>query len=137
MPSSRNLVLPPTRPPTRPTTGDSPPLKALRINLPPGRSQLDWARLEKSGQNLRGIEDCGIIRITKNELFKHNTHDDCWIALRGRVYNITAYLEFHPGGVDVLMEYAGKEATAAFLQIHPWVNSEHMLQACFIGFLIR
>lgn len=36
---------------------------------------------------------------------------DVWIDVTGKVYNITPYLEFHPGGVDEIMRGAGKDAT--------------------------
>ena len=35
----------------------------------------------------------------------------------GRVYNATAYIEYHPGGVDELMKGAGKDATALFDEV--------------------
>lgn len=137
MSGSRNLVVPRSSTPPVSTLVSPPDFKSPRIKLPPGRSQLDWARLEKSGQNLRGVDGYGILRVTKDELSKHNKREDCWMAFRGRVYNVTAYLEFHPGGSEVLLEYAGKEATSAFLQMHPWVNIEHVLNSCFVGILVR
>lgn len=36
--------------------------------------------------------------ITKAEVKQHRSEDDAWTILKGRVYNITPYLKFHPGG---------------------------------------
>ena len=37
------------------------------------------------------------------EIRKHSTRDDFWTIIRGKVYNLTQYLPYHPGGVDILM----------------------------------
>ncbi|RYE96370.1 MAG: cytochrome b5 domain-containing protein, partial [Methanobacteriota archaeon] len=46
-------------------------------------------------------------RITASELKCHATSDDCWIALRGKVYDVTHYMAAHPGGVRQLLRCAG------------------------------
>lgn len=46
--------------------------------------------------------------ISRSELSQHNRPDDCWIALHGRVYDVTAFLKEHPGGVEVITCLAGK-----------------------------
>ncbi|CAG0884392.1 unnamed protein product, partial [Darwinula stevensoni] len=51
----------------------------------------------------------------------------------GRVYNVSRYLEYHPGGEEELMKGAGKDATDLFNQVHRWVNFESLLQKCLIG----
>ena len=52
--------------------------------------------------------------IPMSEVAMHNTEDDAWTVFRGRVFNITPYLHYHPGGVDILMEGAGKDCTDLF-----------------------
>lgn len=54
-----------------------------------------------------------------------------------QVYNITAYMNFHPGGADQLRRGAGKDCTALFMKYHAWVNAEMMLQKCLIGVLAK
>ncbi|KFB45609.1 AGAP008363-PA-like protein [Anopheles sinensis] len=54
-------------------------------------------------------------QITLNEVSYHDSYDDCWIVLYDRVYDITSFLKMHPGGHDVLVENAGRDATIAFL----------------------
>lgn len=58
---------------------------------------MDWIRLGSSGVDLTGTNGV-ITAVSHAELAKHNKPDDCWIALRGRVYNVTRYMDFHPGG---------------------------------------
>lgn len=56
-----------------------------------------------------------------------------WMALNGRVYDITAYLPFHPGGSQILEKASGTDATALFRRYHPWVNAGALLEACCLG----
>ena len=55
------------------------------------------------------------------------------MVLAGRVYNITPYLDFHPGGRAVLLKVAGRDGTALFRKFHPWVNAGALLEACLLG----
>lgn len=49
------------------------------------------------------------MRITPSELAKHKSREDCWQSYNGKVYNITPFLKYHPGGVGELMRAAGKD----------------------------
>ena len=49
---------------------------------------------------------------------QHNKPEDAWTVLRGKVYNMTAYLPFHPGGVPMLMSGAGRDCTSLFDKYH-------------------
>lgn len=83
-----------------------------KVALAPGCSPLDWARLKKSTDLRGGITS--LLRVTPSELRKHNTPEDAWSAFYGKVYNITPYLRFHPGGEDELMRCAGRDGTRLF-----------------------
>ncbi|KAK4683721.1 4-hydroxysphinganine ceramide fatty acyl 2-hydroxylase, partial [Tremellales sp. Uapishka_1] len=43
------------------------------------------------------------------DISKHSTRASTWITYNGIVYDITSFLADHPGGDDVLMDYAGKD----------------------------
>jgi fatty acid desaturase/predicted heme/steroid binding protein len=58
-------------------------------------------------------------KITWQELEKHNVGTDCWIAVRGKVYNVTSWIPKHPGGYDTLVLNGGKDATQLFEAYHP------------------
>lgn len=107
-----------------------------KIRLKPHHSALDWENY-KHTNNMKDIDPSSFpIRISKSELAKHNQIGDCWIALGGKVYNISKYLDFHPGGAAILLKHAGHECTSIFMKYHRWVNYERILDECFIGFLI-
>ncbi|XP_055706655.1 cytochrome b5 reductase 4 isoform X2 [Phlebotomus papatasi] len=100
--------------------------------LKPGHSLMDWIRLGSSGCDLAGTK--GIVApVSHAELSKHCKKSDAWIAIRGKVYNVTQYLDFHPGGIDELMRGVGKDATKLFEEVHAWVNYEQLLAKCYIG----
>lgn len=71
--------------------------------------------------------------VTPEELKKHNTLDDMWVALGGRVYNVTPYVPFHPGGEKILKAVAGKDGTALFMKTHSWVSFENILEKTIVG----
>jgi cytochrome b involved in lipid metabolism len=51
---------------------------------------------------------------TLEDTKKHNKETDLWIVWRGKVLDLTKFVNEHPGGVDVLMETAGGDATQGF-----------------------
>ncbi|KAK0647217.1 Cytochrome b5 isoform B [Lasiodiplodia hormozganensis] len=52
--------------------------------------------------------------ITAAQLRAHSTREDLWLAVHGQVYNLTAFAVDHPGGIDVLVETAGTDATETY-----------------------
>jgi len=55
---------------------------------------------------------------TAAEVAKHKTADDCWVVLENKVYNVTDFLDDHPGGKGAILLYGGKDATKEFLMLH-------------------
>ncbi|SPO31103.1 uncharacterized protein UTRI_05255_B [Ustilago trichophora] len=104
-----------------------------KVALAPGCSPLDWARLKNSTDLRGGITS--LQRVTPSELKKHNKPEDAWSAFYGKVYNITPYLRFHPGGEDELMRCAGRDGTRLFALTHSWVNIDSMIDTAMVGIL--
>ncbi|KAJ9601368.1 hypothetical protein L9F63_000506 [Diploptera punctata] len=106
-----------------------------KVALKPGHSLMDWVRLGNSGVDLSGVG--GVPQnVTISQLAAHNKRNDAWLAIRGKVYNVTKYMDFHPGGDDELMRGVGKDATELFNQVHAWVNYESLLHKCYVGRLV-
>ena len=58
--------------------------------------------------------------VTRTQLASHKTQADCWIAYKGVVYDITAWLPRHPGSAAAIAPYCGtaEEFAAAFSRQH-------------------
>lgn len=46
---------------------------------------------------------------SREEVSKHDSASDAWVIVDGRVYNITPFLDSHPGGLGVTEEYLGAD----------------------------
>mmetsp|Transcript_125188 Transcript_125188/g.359538 ORF Transcript_125188/g.359538 Transcript_125188/m.359538 type:complete len:97 (-) Transcript_125188:252-542(-) len=62
--------------------------------------------------------DMALRALTAEEVAKHSTEADCWIIVGDEVYDVTAFLQDHPGGKRPILQYAGKNATAEFDMLH-------------------
>jgi len=56
--------------------------------------------------------------ITVAEVATHNKTTDCWIIIKSNVYDLTSYIQQHPGGAGVLTNLCGKDASSAFESQH-------------------
>lgn len=66
-------------------------------------------------------------KIPVEEFVKHNKADDCWITVNGNVYDLTDFIEMHPGGTTPLIQNAGHDATVLYNKIHPKGTIENFL----------
>ncbi len=65
----------------------------------------------------------------------HNKEDDCWTVYQGKVYDVTQYLDYHPGGRGKLMLAAGGDSEPWVLKYHPWVNIHFIAKKYQVGVL--
>lgn len=66
-----------------------------------------------------GSNDTQAVKLTGEEIAKHNSREDCWVIVNGRAYDVTEFLPEHPGGAKIILKYAGKDATEEYAPIHP------------------
>jgi cytochrome b involved in lipid metabolism len=69
--------------------------------------------LPTTSDRLIGIEECK----------KHTTDKSCWIVVHGKVYDVTDFLEEHPGGYDIILTATG----STFREGRAWEGAEEYL----------
>ncbi|OXA51925.1 Cytochrome b5 reductase 4 [Folsomia candida] len=110
-------------------------VKKSRLLVNPGKSMVEWMKIQ---QELTAKGPSAKLRkIGFDELATHNTLGDVWMAINDRVFDVSDYTNYHPGGVEELMKGAGQDATNLFNQIHRWVNFESILRGNLLGFLVK
>ncbi|CAO3700831.1 unnamed protein product [Rhizopus stolonifer] len=55
---------------------------------------------------------------TREEVKRHASEEDLWIIIDSAVYDMSRFIDLHPGGAFPILEYAGKDATDAFYGLH-------------------
>ncbi|KAK4440466.1 cytochrome [Sesamum alatum] len=70
---------------------------------------------------------------TLAEVSEHNTNKDCWLVIAGKVYDVTKFLEDHPGGDEVLVSSTGKDATDDFEDVGHSASAKAMMEEFYVG----
>ncbi|CAN6996518.1 unnamed protein product, partial [Brassica rapa subsp. trilocularis] len=70
---------------------------------------------------------------TLSQVSEHNKAHDCWIVINGKVYDVTKFLEDHPGGDEVLLSSTGKDATDDFEDVGHSESAREMMEQYYVG----
>uniref|UniRef100_A0A7S3V505 Cytochrome b5 heme-binding domain-containing protein n=1 Tax=Chaetoceros debilis TaxID=122233 RepID=A0A7S3V505_9STRA len=79
--------------------------------------------------------------ITMTEVAKHNTQEDCWLVIGNdrtggpKVYDVTTYLDDHPGGAEVLLDVSGQDSDEFFEDIGHSKDAREELEKLLVGVL--
>ncbi|CAK6982372.1 cytochrome b5 [Scomber scombrus] len=68
-----------------------------------------------------------------SEVEEQNTFKSTWIIIHNKVYDVTKFLEEHPGGEEVLREQAGGNATESFEDVGHSTDAREMASDMIIG----
>lgn len=68
-----------------------------------------------------------------NELSEHNDKNSLWVLIHHGIYDLTKFVEEHPGGEEVLLEQAGKDATEAFEDVGHSTDARELMNQYKIG----
>nr|GMD28012.1 cytochrome B5 [Ipomoea batatas] len=70
---------------------------------------------------------------TLAQVSQHNNAKDCWLIIDGKVYDVTKFLEDHPGGDEVLLSSTGKDATDDFEDVGHSSSARAMMDEYYVG----
>ncbi|XP_065805021.1 cytochrome b5 isoform X2 [Labrus bergylta] len=68
-----------------------------------------------------------------SEIEEQNSFKSTWIIIHNTVYDVTKFLEEHPGGEEVLREQAGGDATESFEDVGHSTDAREMAKDMIIG----
>ncbi|KAJ8527971.1 hypothetical protein K7X08_015422 [Anisodus acutangulus] len=83
-------------------------LLAVLIVIPRLRSTSDQPKKVTSNAQNKAVKS-----YSKAEVALHNKRTDCWIIIKDKVFDVTSYVEEHPGG-DAILAHAGDDSTEGF-----------------------
>lgn len=89
--------------------------------------------MDVSNQKIARSAKDELQEISWNQIKQHNNQDDCWIVIDRFVYDITPWIQHHPGG-NVLNILAGEDSTAMYYSNH-FKDSKHLLNKFLIGYV--
>uniref|UniRef100_A0A8D8AWA5 Cytochrome b5 n=1 Tax=Culex pipiens TaxID=7175 RepID=A0A8D8AWA5_CULPI len=76
-------------------------------------------------------------QFTLAEVAKHNTAADLWMIIDDKVYDVTKFQAEHPGGEEVLVEAAGKDATTEFVDVGHSSDAKEQMKQFVVGEIIE
>ena len=71
--------------------------------------------------------------ITLEEAKKHNTLEDCWLVMFEKVYDVTKFMDDHPGGSEIMLDVTGRDATEDFEDVVHSSTARKQLDGIYIG----
>uniref|UniRef100_A0A7S2C6I5 Cytochrome b5 heme-binding domain-containing protein n=1 Tax=Alexandrium andersonii TaxID=327968 RepID=A0A7S2C6I5_9DINO len=69
-------------------------------------------------ETMEKLKPKNVAKVPWEEVCQHTSKDDLWLLIDGRVYDVTPFLDIHPGGGQLILDAAGKESTALFELTH-------------------
>ncbi|KZT29405.1 cytochrome b5 [Neolentinus lepideus HHB14362 ss-1] len=71
--------------------------------------------------------------VNLEELKQHTSKDKLWLLVSGKIYDVTNFIDEHPGGDEVMLAEAGKDATEAFEDVGHSDEARAMMPAMLVG----
>jgi len=82
-----------------------------------------------SSQSQSRVNQSATKTFALSDVASHNTYNDCWLIISGKVYDVTDFLGQHPGGASEIIPHCGTESTQAFATQDRGAGGGHSVQA--------
>ena len=67
------------------------------------------------------------------EITEHNTKGSAWMVIHNKVYDVTTFMQEHPGGEEVLLDVLGIDATESFEDVGHSNDARELLKDYLLG----
>lgn len=77
--------------------------------------------------------------LTRAEVESHKTAKSCYVTIGHNVYDVTDFVDSHPGGADLVLEYGGKDISAILKDEDSHAHSEsayEVLDDSLVAFVV-
>ncbi|RKU45317.1 hypothetical protein DL546_007268 [Coniochaeta pulveracea] len=74
-----------------------------------------------------------VMMLNGKQVANHSTKESCWIVIDSQVYDVTSFLQRHPGGAAVILKQGGADATAEFSKVHPLEYVKELPEGSCLG----
>ncbi|KAI9887741.1 MAG: hypothetical protein M1823_000490 [Watsoniomyces obsoletus] len=74
---------------------------------------------------------------TYADISTHASRKDLYVVVHDKVYDVSGFVDEHPGGEEVMMDVAGQDATEAFEDVGHSDEAREILRGLMIGELKR
>ena len=92
--------------------------KSIDNNIQTNSINNEPSTLQPNDNNKTQSNSDELTQFTLEEVATHNTRDDCYLVIRNNVYDVSNFIDSHPGGVQRTSEQCGQEVSGLFAQIH-------------------
>ncbi|KEY66867.1 hypothetical protein S7711_05221 [Stachybotrys chartarum IBT 7711] len=75
--------------------------------------------------------------LTYQDVAEHNTKKDLYMVIHNKVYNVSSFVDEHPGGEEVMLDVGGQDATEAFEDVGHSDEARETLEKLLVGDLKR
>lgn len=97
------------------------------------KSIFEWNKFFKENPDPLGVKKTGYKEYTMEEVSQHNNPPSIWTVYKGDVYDITMYVDSHPGGVEILKPIYGKDMTELYDKNHSYIKIQNFIGPLKIG----
>ena len=98
------------------------------------KNKAEFAKFLKENPDPLGVQKSGGFKeYTWEEIAKHNAPPSVWSVYNGDVYDITMYINVHPGGKKILEKVYGKDMTPLFNKFHGYIKIDAIIGPLKIG----
>jgi len=74
---------------------------------------------------------------TREEVKKHHDNQSSWIIIHNSIFDVTQFLNEHPGGEEVLLEQAGRDGSEAFEDVGHSSDARELMLKYKIGEIVE